>query len=355
MLEKLDRVRGCLVGGAAGDALGYAVEFSSLESIRCAFGENGIQSYQISDISGKAEFSDDTQMTLFTATGILSYQAAVAAGEEAALNRYIALSYGDWLVTQSYKPEDAWKAEQRPVSWLREVTGLYSRRAPGLTCLSALLDKERYSVKDFINTPVNDSKGCGGVMRVAPLALVPWENIEKLDREAAEAAAITHSHPLGYLPAAVLCHVINRIVYPVEQPVSLRQIIMEAKETVCRIFAGARYLPELEACIDMAVELAGNQEDDVSNIRKLGAGWVGEEALAIALYCALRYEHDFDACLIASVNHSGDSDSTGAIAGNIVGALIGYENISDSWKNDLELLDVILSVADNLAALRKIS
>ena len=67
--KKLDLVRGSLIGGAAGDALGYAVEFSSYRSIISKYGDQGITEYELSN--GVAEISDDTQMTLFTANGLL--------------------------------------------------------------------------------------------------------------------------------------------------------------------------------------------------------------------------------------------------------------------------------------------
>ena len=66
------------------------------------------------------------------------------------------------------------------------------------------------------------------------------------------------------------------------------------------------------------------------------------------MYCALRYQDDFSAGVIAAVNHPGDSDSTGAIAGNILGALHGYEAIGSGWKEGLELLDEILELSDDL-------
>ena len=68
-MRDLDKFRGCLVAGAAGDALGYEVEFLQEESIFKKFGENGITEYRLRD--GVAQISDDTQMTLFTATGLL--------------------------------------------------------------------------------------------------------------------------------------------------------------------------------------------------------------------------------------------------------------------------------------------
>ena len=100
--------------------------------------------------------------------------------------------------------------------------------------------------------------------------------------------------------------------------------------------------------IDRAVALSENKKRDLDNIHQLGEGWVAEETLGIALYCSLRYQDDFSAGMIAAVNHKGDSDSTGAVTGNILGALVGYEAIDEKWKNNLELADVILEMADDL-------
>lgn len=62
----------------------------------------------------------------------------------------------------------------------------------------------------------------------------------------------------------------------------------------------------------------------------------------------MRYQDDFSAGIISAVNHKGDSDSTGAVTGNILGALHGYDAIDDKWKTDLEIIDVILEMADDL-------
>ena len=42
-----DRIRGCLFGGAVGDALGYPVEFHSIDSIHAKYGSSGITEYEI--------------------------------------------------------------------------------------------------------------------------------------------------------------------------------------------------------------------------------------------------------------------------------------------------------------------
>ena len=91
--------------------------------------------------------------------------------------------------------------------------------------------------------------------------------------------------------------------------------------------------------------------DDLDAIRELGEGWVAEETLAIALYCCFKYfgrENGFEKALIASVNHSGDSDSTGAVTGNIMGAIVGYKNIPNKFKDNLEMHDVILEISKKM-------
>ena len=129
---------------------------------------------------------------------------------------------------------------------------------------------------------------------------------------------------------------------------SLKEIVIEAKNTVENIFKGDKHLQELTDIIERAIVLSENEEDDLENIRSLGQGWVAEETLAIAIYCSLKYTDDFSKGIIASVNHSGDSDSTGAVTGNILGALVGYGKIDDKWKSHLECSDVILEIADDI-------
>lgn len=344
-----DQIRGSLLGGAIGDALGYPVEFMYTDAIDVRFGTGGITQYDTDRATGKALISDDTQMTLFTANGILVGEAQGAAGE---IERYVAKAYLDWLTTQK-KPFGKHISlgllrRKNAVSWLMDVPELYSRRAPGNTCMSSLSDAEIHGFgDDFLAQPCNHSKGCGGVMRVAPLALCYREgDIRRLDRKGAALCAITHGHPLGYLPGAVLTHILSRILDP--EALSLEEIVREAVDTVCLEFSDRDYLPELRQIMEQAIVLSHNGDSDRKNIMRLGEGWVAEEALAIAVYCALRYEHDFSDGIIAAVNHNGDSDSTGAIAGNILGAIHGYSAIEDKWKQDLELRDVLLEMADDL-------
>ena len=346
----LDSIRGCLFGGAVGDALGYAVEFIEDYVIFERYGSEGITEYELDKVTCKALISDDTQMTLVTANGLLVGDTrGCMSGVRGRPRVYVAMAYQDWFYTQTGSYENRAERGYNQRSWLCDVPELYARREPGNTCLSALSEAARTGhIEDYIENPKNNSKGCGGVMRIAPLALNYQMAIDKLDMEAAQIAAITHGHSLGYMPAAVLCHIINRIVFPGEKKMTLREIVVEAKKTAEKIFEGDKHLKELTDIIDRAIVLSENDFDDLENIRALGEGWVAEETLAIAIYCSLRYSDNFSRGIIAAVNHSGDSDSTGAVTGNILGALIGYEAIEGKWKKDLECADIILEMADDI-------
>ena len=354
----LDRIRGSLVGGAIGDALGYAVEFLQEDQIFRKYGSEGITEYDL--VNGKALISDDTQMTLFTANGILVGDTRLSMrGIGGDPKAYVPNAYLDWLKTQesdinSVNHHERY-TEKGGYSWLLDVPELYVRRARGNTCLSAVETraKEGY-VGSFINSPINRSKGCGGIMRIAPLALKYrsgenfYGDIEQIDMEAAELSAITHSHSLGYMPSAVVSHIISRILCSYDE-MSLKDMVLEARDSVSKLFAVDKNLPVLVDIINRAVRLSEEADaDDLDNIHALGEGWVAEETLGIALYCALKYQNDFSKAMITAVNHKGDSDSTGAVTGNILGALIGYTAIDSKWKKNLELLDVILEVADDL-------
>ncbi|MBQ7060808.1 MAG: ADP-ribosylglycohydrolase family protein [Clostridia bacterium] len=348
-----DRLRGCLIGGAAGDALGYAVEFVGEGYIFSRYGKSGITEYALDREGGKAEISDDTQMTLFTAEAVrLWYKNRNLFGREARLRCIIEQAYFDWLTTQDMSFEASRSSARRPaaVTRLFDWPELYSPRAPGNTCLSGLRTRmQNGDVEDFVVAPLNHSKGCGGIMRTAPIAFIDCADIEALDREGAQAAAITHGSPLGFLPSAAGVHIVNRLIYNREDR-TLKEIVLEAADAVRTLYPEHASAGEaLRELLLYAVELSENGEPDLENIHRLGEGWVGDEALAIAVYCCLRHPSDFSACIIAAANHRGDSDSTGAIAGNILGAHLGFSAIETKWKTDLELRDRIIGLADELA------
>ena len=339
-MRSRDRFRGCLVAGAAGDALGYAVEFLREEQIFRKYGERGITEYEPKN--GIAQISDDTQMTLFTANGLLlgmtRGMTRCVGGPDPS---YIAFCYKDWLRTQ----ENEYRKDLHPgYAWLGNVPELYSPRAPGNTCLSALSSGKVGTPE----TPINHSKGCGGIMRVAPVGLYfndRGKDVKEICRFSAETAAITHGHPLGWMPAGMLAQIIHEIA---QDDAPVEEAVQHSLETLKEMYPESADRETLIQLIQKAIALTKEDLDDLEAIHQLGEGWVAEETLAIAVYCAIKYENDLDQALIAAVNHNGDSDSTGAVTGNILGAKIGLSGIPAKYTEHLELRDLIIEVADDL-------
>jgi ADP-ribosylglycohydrolase len=323
--------RGCLLGGAIGDALGWPVEFLLDSEIKEKYGTKGISDLVIGE-KGKAEITDDTQMTLFTAEGLLI---GLNKGKYSEIIFYIYDSYLAWLYTQGESAEGEYLSKY----WLLDKKELYRKRAPGLTCIESL----KSSIKGTIQEPINDSKGCGGVMRVAPFGLM-FEG-RKAFQLACECAAITHGHPSGYISAGIFACIIAEIISGNDIEESVNIALDIAKE-----YEGNE---ECIATIKKAIDLVDSTINTKLAINQIGEGWVGEEALAIAIYCALKYKDDFSKAEIAAVNHDGDSDSTGSITGNILGAFLGIEKISNNCIEKLELLEVITKMADMIYEYRK--
>lgn len=323
--------RGCLIGGALGDALGAPVEFMDMKEIQSIYGIEGITDLQLND-EGIACITDDTQMTLFTAEGILR-----ASGRS--INRsgachppsVVYQAYLRWFETQ-YGPGVV--NPEILNGWLIHVPALHALRDPGHSCIKAL----RSNRMGKIDRPINNSKGNGGVMRMAPIGLSSYSDPMRIG---CECAAITHGHPSGYIGAGILAQIIREIIEGDALEASIRKALFLARSY--------EDCEEVVGTVNNAMELA--QEDGMrplEAISELGEGWTAESALAIAIYCSLRYRDDLRQALIVAVNHDGDSDSTGAITGNILGAYLGIEALSSSWISKLELHEVILQVADDL-------
>jgi ADP-ribosylglycohydrolase len=317
------------------------VEFRPLTELRRRLGPGGVR--ELLPAFGRlGAVTDDTQMTLFTAEGLLRAAAGRGAGEAPVKDAVVAAvyrSYLRWYLTQG---EAAPRGSDRAVlatGWLFSLEALHARRAPGNTCLAAL----RSGRAGSIDAPLNDSKGCGGVMRAAPVGLLGHNNRLGVDvfRLGCDIAALTHGHPSGYLAAGVLAHAVATLL----EGATLREAADDA-------LAELRRYPGHEECLraaEAAVRLAGEGAPTAARVEGLGGGWVAEEALAIGLYCAL-VAQTFEEALPLAVTNGGDSDSTGSIAGNLLGASLGDAAIPGRWLAPLELRDEIRTVGADLYA-----
>lgn len=315
-------LRASLLGGAIGDSLGAEIEFWSLAQIRARF-PSGIQDLPPHDgIVGA--ITDDTQMTLFTAEGVLdAYERGIERGiwHPPSSVHYALLR---WLETQGGRSiRTSW-----PHSGLIRDRRMHVRRSPGLTCLSAL------GAAANIGAPArNDSKGCGTIMRVAPIALMLPRDLVR--SSALECSALTHGHPTGHLAAGAWAELLREVA---------EGKALEAAAKAMMQGSADRIDDETLRAVTAAVRAPRDGQPET--VEGLGGGWVAEEALSIAMYACLTGQ-DFEEALRIAVTHGGDSDSTGAIAGNILGLMYPDQVISHRWAGQIECADLIELIVDN--------
>lgn len=325
---RIEKSKASLILGAIGDALGAPVEFMKRDEIAAKYDDSstlikGIQTFEEA-YGKKGAVTDDTQMILFAADGLLhAYRRGAERGILAEYWTYTALSYLRWLETQgqtneNYSDIDWWGSKE-----LFDLIKTQGQRGPGNTCLSSL----RVATKP-VQPAQNDSKGCGTVMRVAPIGIffgnlisdTSKENLQKVYDEGAKDAAITHGHETAHHASGLLAVIIALALHG-EQ-------LEKATQKALELFG----TPDVSNVINKAIQLA-NEVPSTDNLQALGEGWIAEEALAIALYCSLLCTNgvlSVEDALRLAVNHSGDSDSTGAITGNLIGVSLGMERIPQS-------------------------
>jgi len=170
-------------------------------------------------------------------------------------------------------------------------------------------------------------------MRVAPLGL-SFPPIEAF-KYGCKTAALTHGHPTGYLSAGFLSCLIAFII----RGNDLHDAIINTR-AILQTYQGWE---EVDYAVLSAIYFSKTRPKSLNCISSMGGGWVAEEALSIALYCCLSYPDNFDKAIALAVNHGGDSDSTGAITGNIIGACIGHSGIAKNWLDNLENYELLLN------------
>ena len=300
------RYRGVMLGLAVGDALGAPVEFDSRESILAARGPQGVTDLEPWGRHPAGAVTDDTQMSIATAEGIL---------DAIRWRRFDSLVATTDSVYRAYL---LWNDRQSDPDY---------RRAPGNTCLSALASGRMGTPFK----PLNDSKGCGTIMRIAPCALLVPDGSDAFDL-AAWCGAITHGHALGWGAGAAFAAVLERVL----AGDSLIAAVEHAAQ-VCRGMEGDDFA-YLAAILDDALCMDADGIPLETRIAAVGngEGWVAEETLNIALACALAHPSDWSAAVLSAVNITGDSDSTGSVTGALMGALLGEDAIPEAWRMQVE-------------------
>ncbi len=347
--------RGCLLGGAVGDALGAPVEFLTWSAIQARHGPEGISEFDVKD-GVRGQITDDTQMTLFTAEGLLR---AMTRGVERGVCHppgIVRLAYLRWMKTQGERVK---VAEALDVSGgggiLLSEKALHARRAPGNTCLGAL-QSGAPTWPDSLRAR-NTSKGCGTVMRVAPVGL--FREPDEAFTLGLEVSWLTHGHPVGTIAGGAFAMLIAYVARGMSLRDAVERVagfvegtsydVLEVEHRAAHASAGREVAWAMHAGVAVGQE-AGRELSAAHVERLCGRHWgVAEDALAIALACAVASEGDFAVAVRMAANHSNDSDSTASMTGQLVGALGGVGAVPQRWRVEVELGGLVASVADDLA------
>ena len=303
----VEQAKSILYGLALGDALGKPTEFESLNRIKALYGINGIQ-----EPPEPVLYTDDTQLTLALTEGLLDV------GLDADMDsrmKAIGKRFVDW----SHSPQN--------------------NRAPGLTCMKGIRRFEQGM--SWRESGVVDSKGCGSSMRVATIGYLYQQDADQLRQVALNSGIITHAHPTAKAASIGAAYLIKLALdgVPIEQ-------------WMAKLIAFTDGMSDEFHEAILRVERVLSWDNEVSALNHIGQGWVGEEAVALALYCVLKYPDDYVACIRRGANSDGDSDSIASIAGGIMGAKLGLDAIPDDWRKRCENAEYIDDLAQRMAKAR---
>lgn len=300
---------GSIVGLAVGDALGYPAEFRSRAELLRAFPPRGIEDFVPTGSHPRGTFSDDTQMTVALARGLLAARKRPEEFDQ--VMQAIAAEFVRW----SQSPEND--------------------RAPGNTCMAAC----RNLAHGFAwrEAGVKNSKGCGSAMRVAPIGLL-YRDLDLVAHVARLSSVITHGHDAA-IEGAAAAAIAVRMALDQATPEKIYEEIMRR----C-----ADRSADFKACFEKIPGLIDRPVEEVLSKRGLGEGWVAEEAVAGAMWCFFRSPDDYRSAILLAVNTDGDSDSLAAIAGSILGARLGLEAIPAEWARDIEKQETLIALGNAL-------
>ncbi len=332
--------RGCLLGLAVGDAMGYAVDRLTWQEICRDYGPDGIRGYDL--VNGYADVTSHTQLAAYCANGLLvGLTRGQMLGRMAPYVRYVDLAMREWSQGQHLR-----RLPDRTAFWVSEAEELRRRRCMDTRMLDTLSRERLGTVDEPLNHHDTPGALCAAVSVgafFAPGRMEPQE----IGTLGAEVLALVSGEPMAFLSGAVAAYAVAGILQDPDTP--LREHFLQATDVVAGQF-GREYpqAEDLKKLLHRAIMLASNSllpaRDAMEHLKCESCA----EALAGAMYASLRASDDFDAAMILAVNHSGRSAAVGALTGAFLGAFRGDGAIPEFYLEGLELVPVLTELAEDL-------
>lgn len=340
-----DRIRGCFLGLAVGDALGMPVETMPRKKIIETFGSAGITDYlppvqtRVTDTAGlpPGSWTDDTQLTLTVARGIMG-------------------AHGFDLRGQAHELVEAWLSSN--LGW-----GKATNSAARQLMRNFYGGTGPYRGYDVPAAPEPGADcGNGVAMKVAPLAI--WcfagNGIAETNvfiEQAMRLGLMTHGDPRASFAAIAIGAVVGAALdlnnaRAKATPETLRSAFWNVTKMFVygaeERYADLRPNPEkLSARLKRAKDLMGDPDRLREEIR---TGCFALESVPFAIATYLRHPLDFEAAVLEAVNAGGDTDTTASMVGAMAGAASGLAGIPRRLVSGLRDADIVLATANDFIA-----
>ena len=333
--------RGCLLGMAVGDAMGYTVNSHSLKEIREDYGPYGLRGYD--PVNGYADITSNTQLAAFTANGLLyAMTMGRQKGSMSPFIQYISRSHWEWASSQQ-----AWDRPTRTVCWLFKEKSMCYRHCLDTRMKEIILRKQLRTPEEPGNTMTTPTSLCSAV---GVGVFYDGESLSRREtcRLGMEAVALTHGDPMAFLPGALVANLIIKVLE--DQKTPMETLVERALEEFREQFSHeySRHTEQVCALVKQAVSLALDPAVKAVDAMERLQCRTGAQVLAGAIYAVISCGWDFDASLIAAVNHSGASAAVGALVGALQGARMGEDALPEFYLECLECREVLEELADDL-------
>ena len=336
MADNAQNYRGCLLGLAVGDAMGYTIDEKTWEEIQQSYGPNGLLGYDLQN-EEYAQVTSHTQIAAYLCNGLL-LSVSRSRGDHL---RYSKLALKEWTRSQQF-----YRDPEKTYCWIAKLPMFRQNHC----CDTQMLKSHRKEMFGTLEELVGENSAPGAM--TAAVATAMFYNPRRMEAEqvgtlTAQLIALTHGNPETILSGVVLAYALTAILQEPEQALDkqFKQAIAVMEGQFGSQFPQAESLAQyLRMIIDMALEGEQFPQAGMEQMRCVDA----DQCLAGAMFATLTCPGDFDTAIITAVNHSGASAAVGAMVGAILGAKLGEGALPEFYLESLECCEPLRVLATDI-------